>query len=137
MTYKEAKEALEKCEGNIVEALAYLEEENKLKPEREQFKSSTFMKKVKNLFWKLHRIRFTVTKEENTILDIPSTLAILLAIMVFPLAIGLVLLAMITNCKIRIKKNSGEEYAINKNIDHITSTVNNITNKVSEEIKKS
>lgn len=27
--YKEAKEALEKCNGDIVEALSYLEEQNK------------------------------------------------------------------------------------------------------------
>ncbi|WP_369702635.1 UBA domain-containing protein [Clostridium moutaii] len=32
VNYKKAKEELEKCNGDLVEALLYLEEQNKIKP---------------------------------------------------------------------------------------------------------
>lgn len=134
--YKEAKEALENCGGNIVEALAYLEEENKLKPERDCCSHSSIFKKAKNIVGKLNRISFTISRDKKTIVDIPLTITLVLAIFALPLTVAMLLLALFMGCKIRFHKDNGEECSINKNIENISNTVSNFTNKMAEEIKK-
>lgn len=136
VNYKEAKEALEKCEGNIVEALTFLEEQNKLKPEKECFSDSSFYQKLKNIINKLNRITFHISQSEKTILSIPLTIALLLGIIALPLTVALLALALFTGCKIRFHKSDGEECSINRSIDKISTTVNDLTNKVAEEVKK-
>ena len=135
VSYKEAKEALEKCGGNIVEALAYLEEENKLKPEKECCGHSSFFQKFKNIVGKLNKIGFTISHDEKTKLDIPLTIALILSIVALPISMAMLLLALFTGCKIRFHKSNGEECSINKNIENISNTVSNLTNKVAQEIK--
>lgn len=138
VNYKEAKEALEKNEGNIVEALAYLEEENKLKPEKEYLDSSSFMQKVKNIYRKANKIRLAITKDDSTLLNIPLPLALVVAVLVMPLAIALVILAFVTGCKIRFTRSNGEECSsINSSIENVSGKVSNFTDKVVQEIKNS
>jgi hypothetical protein len=134
--YKEAKEALEKCGGNIVEALAFLEEENKLKPEIECCGHSSFFQKTKRIVGKLNRISFTISHDEKTKLDIPLTIALILAIAAMPIFVATLIFALFMGCKIRFHKSSGEECGINKNIENISHTVSNFASKVAQEIKK-
>jgi hypothetical protein len=133
VSYKEAKEALEKCGGNIVEALAYLEEENKIRPENKFYGDSSFVQKIKTLISKSNKINFTISRNNSIILNIPLTLAVILLIISLPITIAALILALLTNCKIGFNKENGEEYGINKNIESFTSTVNNITSKVTDE----
>lgn len=138
VSYKEAKEALEKNGGDIVEALAYLEEQNKIRPEKQRFDSSSFVQKVKSLYMKASKIRFVISKNDSTILNIPLTLAVLLAILAMPLAIASVILALVTNCKIRFIKSNGEECSsINSSIDNVASKISDFTDKVVQEVKNS
>lgn len=137
VSYKEAKEALENCEGNIVEALAFLEDQNKLKPEKECFRESSFYQKFKKIIKKLNQISLHISHEEKTILNIPLTVALILGIIALPLSVALLLLALFTGCKIRFHKSNGEECSINKNIEKISTKVSNFTDKVTEEIKNS
>lgn len=133
--YKEAKEALEKCNGDIVEALAYLEEQNKIKPERECLKDSTFFKKIKNIISKANKLKLVVSKNDKTVLNLPSTLAVLFGIFAMPVAVTALIIAVVTGCKIRFHKDSGEECDINNKIDKVTSVVSNAANKITEEFK--
>jgi endo-alpha-1,4-polygalactosaminidase (GH114 family) len=135
VSYKEAKEALEKSNGDLVEALLYLEEQNKIKPQNESIKDLTFIKKIKNLISKANKIKFVISKNDKTILNIPSTIAVLLCIFAMPVAIAVVVVALITNCKIRFHKDSGEECSINSQMDKVSNAVSNVTNKMKEEIK--
>lgn len=134
VNYKEAKEALEKTEGDVVEALAYLEEMNKIKPEKE-IHASTFWAKTKNIYRKGNAIRLIISKDNTTLLNSGLPLALLVAIITMPLAIALLILALATNCKIRFVKNSGEEYSINSSIDNIATKASDIADKVAQEIK--
>lgn len=135
ISYKEAKEALEKNDGNIVEALAYLEEQNKIKPEKETFDSSSLVQKVKNAYYKANKIRLNISKDNAIILNIPSPLALVVAIIVMPLAVVLLLLALVTGCKIRFTRTNGEECGINRTIENVSSKVNEFTEKVAQELK--
>jgi translation elongation factor EF-Ts len=133
--YKEAKEALEKCNGDIVDALSYLEEQNKIKPESESYKDSTFIKKTKRLVSKANRIKFVISKDEKTILNLPSTVAVFFTVIAPHVAAASVIIALVTKCKMRFRKENGEDCSINSKIDKVTDVVNNVTDKITEEFK--
>lgn len=131
--YKEAKDALEKFDGDIVEALAYLDGEKKIKSgcanHREVFE------KGRNIVSKGNKIKLKISKNETTIINIPITLVIIFAVITMPLFIGAMVLAVITGCRIRFEKDSGEALNINKHIEKVTEVVNNAAQKVTEDIK--
>ena len=77
VNYKEAKEALEKFDGNIVEALAYLEEQEKIKPER-AIENSSIFKSFKEVIGKLNDINFIIYKDDKTVLNISSLFALII-----------------------------------------------------------
>lgn len=136
--YKEAKEALEKFDGNIVEAISYLEEQNKIKPEQNKFESCScsIFQKIKNLICKGNKIKIVISKNESTILSMPLTLAILIGFISLPITITGFLIAIITNCKIRFEKENNEDFSnINNGIEKVSNAVCTVTNKIGEEIK--
>ncbi len=135
--YREAKEALERCNGDIVEALAYLEEQNRIKPEGSCIKNSSFFNKIKDIIAKLNMINVIITKESKTILDLPSTIAIVIAILAMPFTIAIAVVALVLGCKIRFEKCNGEGYDINNKIEKFTDTVHSVTNKITDEFKNS
>lgn len=134
VSYKEAKEALENNEGNVVEALADLEELNKIKPERECNASSAW-KKTKKTYVKANGIRLVITKEDSTILNIGIPLALLVTIVAMPLVAALLVIALITGCRIRFIKNDGEGYGINSTLEDIAEKTSDFADKVAKEIK--
>lgn len=134
VSYKEAKEALEKNEGNIVEALAELEEAEKIKPEKE-CTTQSFWQKTKRLFVKWNNVRFVVYKEDTTLLNFGIPLALLVTIVGMHLVVPLIILALITGCRIRFIKNDGEECEINKSLDNIADKASDIAGKVAAEFK--
>ncbi len=70
-TYTEAKEALEACEGNVVDALVYME--NKVKEEKEELYTTKdeLVKWIKDIIKKGNVTRIKVKKEDKIIVDIP------------------------------------------------------------------
>ena len=135
VSYKEAKQALEENDGNIVEALAYLEEMERIIPEKEPYTSSVW-DKIKRLYQKHSSTRFVISRESTILLNISVPLALLVTIIAMPLAAALLILAVFTGCKLRFIKNSGEECEINSSIDRITAKATDIADKVVEEIKE-
>lgn len=133
--YKEAKETLEKFNGDMVEALAYLEEQKKLKPEGSCIKNSSFFKKIKNLIAKGNKIKFVISKEKKTILNIPLTLGIVATIVCMPVVVATVVIALLTSCKIRFEKENSDYSNINDTMEKVSNAVTNVTSKITEEIK--
>lgn len=134
VTYKEAKEALEKNDGDIVETLAYLEETNRIKPEKKS-DTAPFWAKVKRVYAKANAIRFVITKNNATLLNVGIPIVLLVTVVTLPLAVALVIIALLSGCKIRIIHNTGEEYNINSTIDNIADKASNLAEKVAQEIK--
>lgn len=132
--YKEAKEALERCNGDVVEALSYLEEQNKIKPERECSGTSNFLGKIKKLIIKANKIKLVILKDEKVILNIPSTLAVIFVVVAMPVVIISIIIALISGCKIRFRRENGDNFNINSKIDKVTNLVTNVKNKITKEI---
>ena len=131
--YKEAKEVLEKCNGNIVEALASLESEQKLRPDKTSYQSS-FFQKIKSVISRLNQTSLVISKDDSNILTLPLAPVILLVIISLPLAVIALALALFTGCKIRFKKSDGQDCSINKHIEDISNSVNNLTQKAADQI---
>lgn len=135
VNYKEAKEALEKFDGDMVEALAYLEEEEKIKPEK-NISNSSFYKDSKNFISKLNNINFVVSKDGKTVLNISSLLALIIGIFTFPISLAIIVLLVVTHHKIRLEKSNGEECGINDKIDKLSKDFTSATDKIVNEFKE-
>ncbi len=125
-SYEEAKAALEKTNGDLVEALIYFEKENKTKPEEK--KASDFAGEatgfVKNLIRKGNNTRLVIKKEDKDILNLSMTVTVVGGILAPYIPLVGLPLAVITKHKIRIVKSNGEDMQINKVIDKVSEKVN-------------
>jgi len=135
VSYEDAKNALEQSSGNLIEALVYLEKQNKIKPEETPCSENKFFKKVKKLIKKGNETKLIVKKDDTVVLNICVTLAVIVTIVVPPIVITALILALVTNHKIRIQKKNSEDSEVNKIFDKLSVAVNKVTTKISEEMK--
>lgn len=122
VSYQEAKEALELCDGNLVDALIYLEKSEKIRPERkaahERFaeSSKSFGEETKKVFSKMNAHRFMIQKNGETFLNIPSILALILILVTFPVSVVLMVLGVVFGFKFRIRNKKGKAYEMMEKI---------------------
>lgn len=135
VNYEDAKNALEQSGGNIIEALVYLEKQNKIKPEENPHNGSKIFDKVKNLIKKGNQTKLIIKKDEIVVLNICLTVVVLITIAASPVVIAALLLAIVTNHKIRIQKKNDEDLEVNKIFDKISVAVNKVITKITEEMK--
>ena len=135
VSYEDAKNALEQSAGNLIEALVYLEKQNKIKPDETPCKENKFFKKVKKLIKKGNETKFIVKKDDTVVLNICVTLAIITSIVATPLVVAALIFALVTDHKIRIQKKNHEESQVNKIFDKMSVAVNKVTTKITEEMK--
>lgn len=132
VSYQDAKDALEKCNYDLVEALVYLEKENKIKPETKDCCANNLITKGKNLIKKGNSTRFIIEKKENTILNIPITVGIIITIVAAPVTLIGIPVALVTKHKIKFKKETGEDLEVNKVFDKMSTVVTNATSSMTE-----
>lgn len=99
VTYNEAKEALEQCNGDTVEALLYLEKADKIKKTAVGHNCDGF----KSFVGKLNATRFILHKNERTYIDVPLSIAILAIIFCAHVSIIALVIALILGIRINIK----------------------------------
>ncbi|EPY6491804.1 DUF4342 domain-containing protein [Clostridium sporogenes] len=130
-TYTEAKEALEACEGNVVDALVYME--NKVKEEKEELYTTKdeLVKWIKDIIKKGNVTRIKVKKEDKIIVDIPVNAGLAAtaaaAIIWAPILLAALTAAIVTKVTIEITKEDGSVEVVNK---IIKSTAQDIKEKV-------
>lgn len=136
-SYQEAKELLEKHDGDLIEAIIEFESKQGHKFKHNQNKhqkhDSNCKEKTKNLIQKGFSTRFIIEKGENTILNIPVNILILAVIFTIPM-IWIYPVAFIViyfmGYKIRIKKDEGQEVDVNGIMDEIGSKVKTATDSM-------
>lgn len=113
VSYSEAKEALENSNGDIVEALLYLERTNKIKatscPKGEGFKE---------FIHKLNTTQFILHKKEHTYVNAPLSLALLTGICCLPFSAILLVIAIFYGIKIDIKGENDIAKKVNATFDN-------------------
>lgn len=112
ISYKEAKEALEKHDGDIIETLIYLEDKNSFS-ENLSNKGEIIIEKLKETIRMGNVTKIVVKKDGEVIMNIPVTAGAIGAILSPPItAIGLTS-ALIAKASIEIVKSDGEIIKMN------------------------
>jgi len=134
-SYQDAKEALEKSNNNLVEALVYLEKENKIKASPKTC-DRRFIERAKYIVKKGNETKFIIKKDNNNIINLPVTAAIIIGVVATPVAIIGIPVALLTNHRIKIEKENGEEAQVNKIFDTVSDKVNSMADMLSKECRK-
>lgn len=136
VSYAEAKAALEKCNGDLLEALLELEKENKIKTETKD-KVAGFWTSLKSLIKKCNATHFVISKQNETVLNLSLTILIILTILAAPIVCAALLLALFTGHRFRLQKDGcEEEMKINKTFDDISTAASKVTDQVTGYINK-
>ncbi|MBF4695339.1 DUF4342 domain-containing protein [Fusibacter ferrireducens] len=129
ISYKEAKEALEKYDGDMVEALIYLEDAHKTGPkpssansnqrqyrhQRRQYSQrpqNDFFEDMKKFFDKMHKTSFVIGKKNKKVLDIPLTVAAIIILLTLPVSLILLVLPYVFGYKIVILDPKGSKVKV-------------------------
>jgi len=135
VTYAEAKEALEVCNGNVVDALIYVEQNQKKTMDGIYTTKDELVIWTKDLINKGNVTRIRMKKEDKVILDIPVNAGVAtgaLALLIQPLLLVLgagAIYAIATNITIEITKTDGSVEVVNK---IVKDTVADVKDKVTD-----
>ena len=108
VTYKEAKEALEAANGNVVDAIIAIEETVDCSDKNStKAKKDALIKRMKELFDKGNVSRIVVSRDDNTFLNIPLNVGIVGTVIAPWGMIAGVVAALGFRCKIEFVKDDG------------------------------
>ena len=114
-TYKQAKEALQKTDGNVVEAIIYLESnysdlKGSQKKTTEIFGKNTdeLKEQVLDLIKKSNVVRLIIERKGETMLNIPLTVGVVGVIIGPMLTLVGLSAAVLSKCKIKIANEEGD-----------------------------
>ncbi len=113
VSYSEAKEALEQCNGNTLEALLYLEKAEKIKTSKAHNHSDNF----KDFIGKLNTTRFILKKKEHTYIDVPLSVAIIAIITCFHVSVLAFIISFAIGARIDIKGENDLAQKLNSGLD--------------------
>ncbi|MCM8710418.1 DUF4342 domain-containing protein [Clostridium sp. SYSU_GA19001] len=139
-SYAEAKEALEACSGNVVDAIIYMEKNKKSPLEGVYASKDEFLTWIKDLINKGNVTRIRVKKEDKVLVDMPVNAGIAVGIIAYAIwtpliAIG-VIGAVVTNLTIEITKKDGSVEVVNKIIKSTVQDMKEKVNDVAFEVKE-
>jgi len=117
VSYKEAKEILEKHNGDVLEALIEIEEREERKnawSENLSSKGEAILDSLKDVLRKGNVTKIVVRKDGETIVNLPITAGAIGAVLAWPAAALGLTAAVIAKCDIEITKEDGEIINLNE-----------------------
>ena len=133
-SYQDAKEALEKTNGDMVEALVYLEKENKFKVHTKT-NCGRFTEKAKMILKKGNETKFIITKDNHHVINIPVTAAIIITVIATPVVVIGIPVALLTKHKLKVESIHGDPSKVNQMFDTVSDKVNTMADMLSKELK--
>ncbi len=131
VSYHEAKEALELCDGNVVEAIIHIEKGNEEKSSGST-KISDILDTLKEFLRRDIVTRIIVSDDDNVLLNIPVTVGAIGVVLAPVAAVVGVGAAIVTNLKFLIIDHNGETTDLNK----VTAERLEILKKKGEQVKR-
>jgi len=136
VSYTDAKEALEECDSDVVNALIYIEakqkKSNKFNMDEMYTTKDEFFSWIKDIVKKGNVSRIKIKKDQIVVIDIPVNAGIAAGLfgLIYPalIAIGL-LTAVLTKVTVEVTKADGSVEVINTIIKN---TVDDVVNKMSD-----
>jgi hypothetical protein len=148
VSYEKAKQALEACEGDVLESLIYLEKmqdilnvKNEASNDEEN-KTSISIEELKTWFKQIiekgNVARIKIKKDETELIDIPVNAGIaasVVAIIIPPILAAGVIAAIATQITIEITKEDGSVEVISKQVSKVANDVKNKANEFVDMVK--
>jgi hypothetical protein len=140
VSYAEAKDALEVCEGNVVDALIYIEANHKSVNSSMYQTKEELLNMIKEIVRKGNVTRIKIKKDDKVIVDVPVNAGVavtgIIAILTpYLLAIGVVT-AVVTKVTIEITKDDGTVEVVNKIIRNTVEDVKEKIIDLKDEVKE-
>ncbi|MDO4719129.1 MAG: DUF4342 domain-containing protein [Peptostreptococcaceae bacterium] len=142
VSYEEARDALNACEGDVIDAIIYLEKSQPSFTESINIKSRDLLETLKDFLKKGNVTKVIVERDGEVVLNLPVTvgaIGLVLAPVVSILGIGTAIWAKFT---VKIIKEDGEEIDVNKATEEKVAQMKEIVdekilrkNKVKEDIE--
>jgi hypothetical protein len=132
VSYEDAREALERFNGDMIEALIYLEKQNKLKSNQ----CSSFFDKVKHIVKKGNNTLMTFRKRERIVVSLPVTIAVLITVFAPYITFIGVILALVTGHRIKFEGKEGENDSVRVNnaLERVSDMVDSAKKKMAEDM---
>jgi hypothetical protein len=112
-TYKEAKEAYEKSDEDLLNAIIYLEEKKGKKTRSDD----DVLEELKKLVKEVNASKIIVKKDEETIINLPITAGAIGLVLAPLLSIGGLTVAMLSKYEVIIIAKDGTKYNLNKKFE--------------------
>lgn len=143
VTYKEAKEALESCDGNVLDAIIYLEENANVDYfDKQECCANQSIEEFKiwisEIINKGNVTRIKIKKEDKILLDVPvnaGVAALVMASLVPSLFAVCVALTIATKVTVEISFADGTTQVVNKYICEKANDIKEKATSIGEEIK--
>ena len=137
VSYKEAKEALEAAEGNVVDAIISIEENIDMSSQtRVSEQCSQVIEKVKDVVKKGHVTRIVVTRNDEVLLNLPGTIAAAGTVIAPFAALAGAIAAFGTECKVEVVKDDGDVINLNEKAGDAVSDIMAKGNDVAGSVKE-
>lgn len=138
VSYGEAREALETCDGDVVDAIIYLEEKKNNEPSPVDTSLEQFKEWLKNTIEKGNISRIKVKKDDKVIVDVPVNAGVaagVIAVIWWPIAAILTATAVVSKVTIEITKDDGSVEVVNKLVKTTANDVKDKASVVAEDMK--
>lgn len=147
VTYEKAKAALKLCNGNVLDALIYIEKNEMIEEENTNYntdesKNPISIEELKSWFKELiekgNVTRIKIKKDDTELIDIPVNAGIaagVIAIIIPPILAAAFIAAIATQITIEITKEDGSVEVVNKYVCKVASDVKNKANDFAEKVK--
>lgn len=149
VTYAEAKEALEVCEGDVLEAIIYIEKNTSNDTKKcscghvkDEFKNAVSIDElkmwIKELIAKGNVTRIKIKKDEEELVDIPVNAGIaagIIAVVIPPILAAGVIAAIATQITIEITREDGTVEVVNKYVSKVTNEVKAKASDLADKVK--
>lgn len=131
-TYHQAKEALQFSDGDVVEAIIYIEtlKKDKGQSDRPFVNGEEIIGVLKDMIKKGNVTRITLEKNGKVVVDIPILAGIFGALIFTPATVASILAALIAGCDLKIIKDDGEVINVKEYTEH---KVDSVKEKFSKE----
>jgi len=116
VSFAEAKEALEHCDGDVIEAILYLEKVDHIKDTKSTPSSSD---KITSVINKLNATAFIMKKGGRIYVNIPLTIALIVIICTFHISVVALILSLLFGVRIYISGENDIADKINSTLDDI------------------
>lgn len=139
VTYAEAKEALEAADGNVVDALIYLENNKKSESQNIYNSKDEFINWIKDIVNKGNVTRIKIKRDEKVIVDIPVNAGVAAGILmlIWPPIMGISLItAVAMKLTVEITRDDGSVEVINTIIRDTVMDVKEKVSEVASEVKE-